>query len=230
MSRPTIAILAYATQASTLRDCAQRRRVSDVRNPIKSIGPMRCTGRVIEVARSTSNSKTTNGIYVLKPKTHRPPRQPCCCKYSSGPPLAARGHPRNSGASAIQEAVLRGPLEVLKTRTCANRQRQTRRGPRAPCVQRDGRQRTCRADARAQSDPTAATSAAARAAKRAVGAPREMSARAASRRERARGRATRSSGERGAESALGDCPLNVRVRGAEHAEQVDGGAARVCKN
>ena len=48
-------------------------------------------------------------------------------------------------------------------------------------------------------------------------------------RERACGRATRSSGERGADSAYGDCPLNVRVRGAEHAEQVDGGVARVCK-
>jgi hypothetical protein len=184
---------------------------------------------MIEVAHSIINSKAINGIYVIKPETHRPPRQPCCCEYSPSSPLAARGRTRNSGASAIQEALLRGPLEVLKTRTCVKRQRPTRRIPRAPCVQRDGRQGPCRADARAQSDPTVATPAATRAVRKAVGALRTISARAAPRSERASARATRSSGERGADSAYGDCPLNVRERGAEDAEEVGGRVARVCK-
>ena len=158
-----VTVRVYVTQAFKIRRCTQRRRVGVVRHPVKSIGPMQCTVLGRECARSTSNSKAIYGIYVIKPETHRPPRQPCCCEYSPSPPLAARGRPCNSGASAIQEALLRGPLEVLSNRTYAQCQRPARRIARAPCVQRGDRQRPCRADARAQSDPTAATPAAARA-------------------------------------------------------------------
>ena len=150
LSRATATAQVSVTQASKIRRCAERRRVSDVRHPIKSIGPLRCTGRMIEVARSTSNSKTTNGIYVLKPKTHRPPRQPRCCKYSSGPPLAARGRPRNSGASAIQRAGLRGPLEVLETRGCVNWHGHTRGIARAPPLDPSGGERRSGARGRAR--------------------------------------------------------------------------------
>ena len=45
LSRPAIAILTSATQAFTMRYCAQRRREGGVRNAVKSINPTPCAVR-----------------------------------------------------------------------------------------------------------------------------------------------------------------------------------------
>ena len=120
-----------ATQASTNWYCVQRRRVGGVRNPVKSTGPMLCMVHNREYAHSISNPQAVDGIYVLKPETQSPPQERRHRNRSPRPPLVVRGRPRISGVSALQEALLRGPLEVPETRTSINRQRHSRQIARA---------------------------------------------------------------------------------------------------
>ena len=160
--RPAIAILASATQAFTMRYCVQRRREGGERNPVKSTGSMQCGVHGREYAHSISSLQAVDGIYALKPETQRPLQERRHRYRSPSPPMSVRGRPRNLGATAIQEIILRGPLEIHETRTSVNRQRPTRRIARAPCVQSVGRQWASRVERRAQTDPMAATPAAAR--------------------------------------------------------------------